>query len=56
MNLRSVIERSVEADRTLARLVGQHIDDTAARELKDISTKEEAAWTYQLVQPRACLF
>ncbi|ABB34314.1 hypothetical protein [Synechococcus sp. CC9605] len=51
MNLRSVIERSVEADRTLARLVGQHIDDSAKglRELKDISTKEEAAETYQLV-------
>ena len=51
MNLRSVIERSVEADRTLARLVGQHIDDTAKglRELKDISTKEEAAGSYQLV-------
>ena len=51
MNLRSVIERSVEADRTLARLVGQHIDDTAKglRELKDISTKEEAAETYQLI-------
>ena len=51
MNLRNVIERSVEADRTLARLVGQHIDDTARglRELREISTQEEAAETYQLV-------
>ena len=41
MNLRNVIERSVEADRTLARLVGQHIDDTARglRELREISTQ-----------------
>jgi len=51
MNLRNVIERSVEADRTLARLVGQHIDDTARglRELREISTQEEAAETYQLI-------
>lgn len=51
MNLRNVIERSVEADRTLARLVGQHIDDTARglRELREISTQEETAETYQLV-------
>lgn len=51
MNLRNVIERSIEADRTLARLVGQHIDDTARglRELREISTQEEAAETYQLV-------
>ena len=51
MSLRNVIERSVEADRTLARLVGQHIDDTARglRELREISTQEEAAETYQLV-------
>ena len=51
MNLRNVIERSVEADRTLARLVGQHIDDTARglRELREISTQEEIAETYQLV-------
>ena len=51
MNLRNVIERSIEADRTLARLVGQHIDDTARglRELREISTQEETAETYQLV-------
>jgi len=51
MSLRDVIERSVEADRTLARLVGQHIDDTARglRELREISTQEETAETYQLV-------
>ena len=51
MNLRNVIERSVEADRTLARLVGQHTDDTARGlcELREISSQEEAAETYQLV-------
>ena len=51
MSLRDVIERAVEADRTLARLVGQHIDDTARglRELREISTQEETAETYQLV-------
>ena len=51
MNLRNVIERSIEADRTLARLVGQHIDETARglRELREISTQEETAETYQLV-------
>ena len=51
MSLRNVIERSVEADRTLAHLVGQHIDDTARglRELREISTKEESADTYLLV-------
>ena len=51
MSLRNVIERSIEADRSLARLVGQHIDDTARglRELREISTKEETTETYQLV-------
>ena len=51
MSLRNVIERSVEADRSLARLIGQHIDDTARglRELREINTKEETAETYQLV-------
>ncbi|QNJ00709.1 hypothetical protein SynA1562_01881 [Synechococcus sp. A15-62] len=35
----------------MARLVGQHIDDTARglRELREISTQEETAETYQLV-------
>ena len=51
MSLRNVIERSVEADRSLARLIGQHIDDTARglRELREINTEEETAETYQLV-------
>ena len=51
MSLRNVIERSVEADRTLARLIGNHIDVTARglRELREISTQEETAETYQLV-------
>ena len=51
MSLRNVIERSIEADRSLAKLVGQHIDNTARglRELREINTKEESAETYQLV-------
>ena len=51
MSLRNVIERSIEADRSLAKLIGQHIDNTARglRELREINTKEESAETYQLV-------
>ena len=50
-DLRAAVAAVNETDQKLARLVGQHIDDTAKglRELKDISTKEEAAETYQLI-------